>query len=79
MAFDVIPFRRFGDLWDAFFEVPHIHFGGYNFGVPLELSETKDTVVNVKQDSSNKASYKNGVIRIEIPKTENKPIQIATS
>ena len=138
MAFDLIPFKPYADhdLWDAFFEVPHIHFGEYDFGVPLEVSETKDTVIveaempgmnskdldislngnlltikgekkqerettngdcyrsertygkfsrsvrlpaNVKQDSKIKASYKDGVIRIEIPKAETKTIQIATS
>ena len=138
MAFDLIPFRSHGylDLWDEFFEVPHIHFEEYNFGVPLEVSQTNDTVIveaempgmnskdlyislngnlltikgekkqerkiksgdsycsertygkfsrslrlpaNVKHDSKIKASYKDGVIRIEIPKTETKTIQIATT
>ena len=138
MAFDLIPFKPYGDLdlWDAFFEVPHIHFGEYDFGVPLEVSETKDTVIveaempgmnskdldislngdlltirgekkqerktksddcycsertygkfsrsvrlpaNVKQDGTIIASYKNGVIRLEIPKAESKTIQIATT
>ena len=143
MAFDLIPYRPYGDLdlWDAFFEMPHIHIGEYDFGVPLEVSETKDTVIveaempginskdfdislngdlltirgekkqerktkngdcycsertfgkfsrsvrlpaNVKHDSKIKASYKDGVIRIEIirieiPKAETKTIQIATS
>jgi HSP20 family protein len=47
LAFDLVPFRSFGgfDLWDASFEVPHTHFGGYDFGIPLELTETKDTVI----------------------------------
>ena len=138
MAFDLIPFRPYDDLdlWDAIFEVPHMHFGEYDFGVPLEVSETKNTVIveaempgmnskdldislngnlltirgekkqerktkngdcycsertfgkfsrsvglpaNVKHDSKIKASYKDGVVRIEIPKTETKTIQIATS
>jgi HSP20 family protein len=34
---------------------------------------------NVKHDSKIKASYKDGIIRIEIPKTETKTIQIATN
>jgi HSP20 family protein len=138
MAFDLIPFRPYRDLdlWDAFFEVPHMHFGKYNFGVPLEVSETKDTVIveaempgmnskdfdislngdlltikgekkqerktkssdcycsertygkfsrsvrlpaNVNHDSQIKASYKDGIVRIEIPKAESKTIQIAAS
>ncbi len=138
MAFDLIPFRPYDDLdfWDAIFEVPHMHFGEYDSGVPLEVSETKNTVIveaempgmnskhldislngnlltirgekkqerktkngdcycsertfgkfsrsvglpaNVKHDSKIKASYKDGVVRIEIPKTETKTIQIATS
>jgi HSP20 family protein len=138
MAFDLIPFRPYGDLdlWDSFFEVPHIHFEEYQFGVPLEVGETKDTVIveaampgmnskdldislngdlltirgekkeerktkngdcycseraygkfsrsvrlpaNVKHDSKIKASYKDGVLTIEIPKAETKRIQIATS
>ena len=138
MAFDLIPYRQYGDLdlWDAFFEMPHVHFGEYDFGVPLEVSETKDTVIveaempgmnskdldislngdlltirgvkkqerktkngdcycsertlgkfsrsvrlpaSVKHDSKIKASYKDGVVRIEIPKAETKTIQIATS
>jgi HSP20 family protein len=138
MAFDLIPFRPHDDLdlWDAIFEVPHMHLGEYDFGVPLEVSETKNTVIveaetpgmnskdldislngnlltirgekkqerktkngdcycsertfgkfsrsvelpaNVKHDSKIKASYKDGVVRIEIPKTETKTIQIATS
>jgi HSP20 family protein len=138
MAFDLIPFRPCDDLdlWDAIFEVPHMHLREYDFGVPLEVSETKNTVIveaempgmnsknldislngnlltirgekkqerktkngdcycsertfgkfsrsvglpaNVKHDSKIKASYKDGVVRIEIPKTETKTIQIATS
>lgn len=138
MAFDLIPFRPYGglDLWDPFFEMPHMHFGEYDSGVPLEVSQTKDTVIveaempgmnskdldislngdlltirgekkqerktkngdcycsersygkfsrsvrlpaNVKHESKIKASYKDGVVRIEIPKAETKTIQIATS
>lgn len=138
MAFDIVPLRRYGDLdlWDAFFEVPHIHFGESDFGVPLEVSETNETVIveaempgmnskdldislsgnlltirgekkqerktkssdcycsertygkfsrsvrlpaNVEHDSKIKASYKDGIVRIEIPKAESKTIQIAAS
>jgi len=138
MAFDLIPFRPYGDidLWNPFLEVPHIHFREYDFGVPLEVTETKDTVIveaempgmnskdfdislngdlltirgekkqerkaknddcycsertygkfsrsvrllaNVKHDSKIKALYKDGVVRIEIPKAGSKAIQIATS
>ena len=138
MAFDLVPYRAYGDLdlWDAFFEVPHVHFRDYDLGVPLDLSETKDAVVveaempgmnskdidislngdlltirgekkqerktkngdcycseriygqfsrsvrlpaNVKHDSKIKASYKDGIVRIEIPKAESKSIQIAAS
>jgi HSP20 family protein len=138
MALDLIPYRPYDDLdlWDAIFEVPHMHFGEYDFRVPLEVSETKNTIVveaempginskdldislngnlltirgekkqerktkngdgycsertfgkfsrsvglaaNVKHESKIKASYKDGVVRIEIPKTETKTIQIATS
>ena len=138
MAFDLVPYRAYGDLdlWDAFFEVPHIHFREDDLGVPLDLSETKDAVVveaempgmnskdidislngdlltirgekkqerktkngdcycseriygqfsrsvrlpaNVKHDSKIKASYKDGIVRIEIPKAESKSIQIAAS
>jgi HSP20 family protein len=116
--------------------VPHIHFEEYQFGVPLEVTETKGTViveaempgmnckdldislngdlltirgekkqekkskkgdyycseraygkfsrsvrlpVNVKHESEIKASYKDGIVRVEIPKAETKTIQIATS
>ena len=138
MAFDLIPFRPHGDidLWDRFFEMPHINFGEYDFGIPLEVTETKNTVIveaempgmnskdldislngdlltirgekkqerkaksgdcycsertygkfsrsvrlpaNVKHESKIKASHKDGVIKIEIPKAETKAIQIATS
>jgi HSP20 family protein len=138
MAFDLIPFKPYDDfdLWDAFFKVPPVDFGEYDFGVPLEISETKNTVIveaempgmnskdldislngnlltirgekkqerktknsdcycsertfgrfsrsvrlpaNVNHDGKIKASYKDGVVRIEIPKTETKTIQIATS
>jgi HSP20 family protein len=138
IAFDLALFTRHRDpdLWDAFLEVPHIHFGEYDSGVPLEVSETKDTVIveaempgmnskdldislngdlltirgekkqerkiessdcycsertygkfsrsvrlpaNVKHDSKIKASYKDGIVRIEIPKAESKTIQIAPS
>lgn len=124
-----------------------MHFGGYELGIPLRVSETKNTVIveaempgidtkdldisingdlltlgisingdlltirrekreegetengecycsegvvgklsrsvrlpaNVKQESTIIASYMNGVIRLEIPKAESEPIQIATS
>jgi HSP20 family protein len=138
MAFDLIPFKPHDDfdLWDAFFKVLPVDFGEYDFGVPLEISETKNTVIveaempgmnskdldislngnlltirgekkqerktknsdcycsertfgrfsrsvrlpaNVNHDGKIKASYKDGVVRIEIPKTETKTIQIATS
>ena len=138
MAFDLVPYRSYGDLdlWDAFFETPHVHFRGYDFGVPLDVSETKDSVVveaempgmnskdlditlngdlltirgekrqesetkkgdcycserrygkfsrsvrlsaNVKHDSKIKASYKDGILRVEIPKAKSKTIQIAAS
>jgi len=138
MAFNLVPYRSYRDLdlWDAFFEVPHAHFREYDFGVPLDVSETKDTVVveaempgmnskdldislngnlltirgekkqesktksggcycsertygkfsrsvrlpaNVKHDSKIKASYKDGIVRVEIPKAESKTIQIAAS
>jgi len=139
MAFELVPFRSFSDLpdvWDAFFETPHFHFGS-DFGVPMEVSETKDTVVveaempgmdsksldisltgdlltirgekkqetktdngdcyctertygkfsrsvrlaaNVKNNGDEiKASYKDGVVRIEVPKTETKSIKIIAS
>jgi HSP20 family protein len=138
MAFDLVPYRPYGnlDLWDAFFDVPHVHFREFDHGVPLDVSETKETVVveaempgmnskdldislngdlltirgekkqernikngdcycseriygqfsrsvrlpaNVKHDSKIKASYKDGIVRIEIPKTESKTIHIAAS
>jgi len=139
MAFELVPFRPFSDLpslWDEFFETPHFHFG-FDFGVPMDISETKDSVVveaempgmdsksldislkgdlltiggekkqetksdngdcyctermygkfsrsvrlpgNVKsKEDEIKATYKDGVLRIEIPKTETKTIKIATS
>ena len=139
MAFELVPFRPFSDvpgLWDAFFETPHFHFG-FDFGVPMDISETKDSLVveaempgmdsksldisltgdlltirgekkqetktdtgdcyctertygkfsrsvrlsaNVKNNGDEiKASYKDGVVRIEIPKTETKTIQITSS
>ena len=139
MAFELVPFRPFSDLpdvWDAFFETPHFHFD-FDFGVPMEISETKGSVVveaempgmdsksldisltgdlltirgekkqetktdngdcyctertygkfsrsvrlpaHVKNKSDEiKASYKDGVVRIEIPKTETKPIKITAS
>jgi HSP20 family protein len=139
MAFELVPFRPFSDLpdlWDAFFEMPHFHFG-FDVGVPMEISETKDSVVveaeipgmdsksldisltgdlliirgekkqetktdngdcycteraygkfsrsvrlpaNVKNNGDEiKASYKDGVVRIEIPKTETKSIKITAS
>jgi HSP20 family protein len=139
MAFEIVPFRPFSDLpdlWDTFFETPHFHFG-FDFGVPMDISETKDSVVveaempgmesksldislngdlltirgekkqetktdnddcyciertygkfsrsvrlpgNVKSKSDEiKATYKDGVIRIEIPKTETKTIKITAS
>jgi len=34
---------------------------------------------NVKHDSKIKASYKDGILRVEIPKAESKTIQIAAS
>jgi len=138
MTLDLVPYRSYGDLdlWDAFFEVPHVHFRGYDLRFPLDVSETKDTVVveaempginskdldislngnlltiraekkqerktksggcycsertygefsrsvrlpaNVKHDSKIKASYKDGILKIEIPKGESKTIQIAAS
>ena len=139
MAFEIVPFRPFSDLpdlWDAFFETPHFHFG-FDFGVPMDISETKDSVVveaempgmdsksldislngnlltirgekkqETKTDNDDcycigrtygkfsrsvrlpdhvksngdeiKATYKDGVIRIEIPKTETKTIKITAS
>jgi HSP20 family protein len=139
MAFEIVPFRPFSDLpdlWDTFFETPNFHFG-FDFGVPMDISETKDSVVveaempgmesksldislngdlltirgekkqetktdnddcyciertygkfsrsvrlpgNVKSKSDEiKATYKDGVIRIEIPKTETKTIKITAS
>jgi len=139
MAFELVPFRPFSDLpdlWDTFFETPHLHFG-FDFGVPMDISETKDSVVveaempgmdsksldislngdlltiigekkqetktdnddsyciertygkfsrsvrlpaNVKSNGDEiKATYKDGVIRIEIPKTETKTIKITAS
>jgi len=139
MAFELAtfrPFRDLPDLWDAFFEMPHFHFG-FDFGVPMEISETKDSVVveaempgmdsksldisltgdlltirgekkqETKTDNGDcycsertygkfsrsvrlpasvrnngdgiKASYKDGVVRIEIPKTETKIIKIDAS
>jgi len=139
MAFEIVPFRPLSDLpslWDEFFETPHFHFG-FDLGVPMEISETKNSVVveaempgmdsksldislngnlltirgekkqetktdngdcyctermygkfsrsvrlpgNVKsKEDEIKATYKDGVLRIEIPKTETKTIKIATS
>jgi HSP20 family protein len=139
MAFELVPFRPFSDLaslWDEFFETPHFHFG-FDLGVPMDISENKDSVVveaempgmdsksldislngdlltirgekkhetktendgcyctermygkfsrsvqlpaHVKSDGKEiKATYKDGVVRIEIPKTETKTIKIATS
>lgn len=139
MAFELVPFRPFSNLpslWDEFFETPHFHFG-FDFGVPMDVSETKNSVVveaempgmdsksldislngnlltirgekkqetktdngdcyctermygkfsrsvrlpgNVKGKGDEiKATYKDGVVRIEIPKTETKTIKIATS
>jgi len=139
MAFELVPFRSFSDLpdlWDTFFETPHFH-SGFDSGVPMEISETKDSVVveaempgmdsksldisltgdlltirgekkeetktdngdcyctertygkfsrsvrlpaNVKNNGDEiKASYKDGVVRIEIPKTETKSIKIIAS
>jgi HSP20 family protein len=139
MAFELVPFRPFSDLpdlWDTFFETPHFHFD-FDFGVPMDISETKDSVVveaempgmdsksldislkgdlltirgekkqETKTDNDDrfciertygkfsrsvrlpasvksngdeiKATYKDGVIRIEIPKSETKTIKIAAS
>ncbi len=148
-AFDLIPCRHFDnfELGEPSYEVPQVHFGGYEFGAPLEVTETKNTIIveakmpgvntkdldiyingdlltidasvngdlltiradkkqeretenddcycservhgklsqsvrlpaNVKQDSTMIASYKNGVVRLEFPKAESEPIQIATS
>jgi HSP20 family protein len=139
MAFELVPFRPFSDLpdlWDTFFETPHFHFG-FDFRVPMDISETKDSVVveaeipemdsksldislngdlltirgekkqETKTDNDDcyciertygkfsrsvrlpahvksngdeiKATYKDGVIRIEIPKTETKTIKITAS
>ena len=47
MAFELVPFKPFSeslDLWDAFFEKPHFHFG-FDFGVPMDIRETKDSIV----------------------------------
>jgi HSP20 family protein len=44
-----------------------------------KFSRSVGLPANVKHDSKIKASYKDGVVRIEIPKTETKTIQIATS
>ena len=140
MAFELVPFRPFSDLpslWDEFFETPHFHFGSFDFGVPMEISETKNSVVveaempgtdsksldislsgdlltirgekkqETKTDNGDcyctertyekffrsvrlpahvkskgdeiKATYKDGVVRIEIPKTETKTIKITAS
>lgn len=139
MAFELVPFKPFSDLpdlWDTFFETPHFHFG-FDFGVPMDISETKDSVVveaeipgmdsksldislngdlltirgekkqETKTDNDDcysiertygkfsrsvrlpahvksngdeiKATFKDGVIRIEIPKTETKTIKITAS
>jgi len=139
MAFELVPFRPFSDLpslWDEFFGTPHFHFG-FDFGVPMDISETKESVVveaempgmdsksldislngdlltirgekkqETKTDNDDsyciertygkfsrsvrlpahvksngdeiKATYKDGVIRIEIPKTETKTIKITAS
>ena len=140
MAFDLVPLRRDLSLWDDLFERPHFHyFGGFDFGVPMDINETKDKYVvtaeipgmgakdfsvtlndylltvkgekkseyqkdddgcycsersygtfsrtvrlpdNIKHDTSKmKASYKDGVLKIEIPKGESKTkqLQIAVS
>ncbi len=41
-----------------------------------KLSRSVRLPAHVKQDSTMIASYKNGVIRLEIPKTESEPVQI---
>lgn len=140
MAFDLVPFKRDVSVWDALFERPHFHyFEGFDFGVPMDINETKDKYVvtaempgmgakdfnvtlndnlltvkgekkseyqkddggcycsersygtfsrtvrlpdNIKHDASKmKASYKDGVLKIEIPKGESKTkqLQIAVS
>ena len=140
MSFDLVPFKRDLSVWDALFERPHLHyFGGFDFGVPMDINETKDEYVvtaeipgmgakdfnvalndnlltvkgekkseyqkdddgcycsersygtfsrtvrlpdNIKHDASKmKASYKGGVLKIEIPKGESKTkqLQIAVS
>lgn len=140
MAFDLVPFKGDLSVWDALFERPHFHyFGGFDFGVPMDINETKDKYVvtaeipgmgakdfnvtlndnlltvkgekkseyqkdddgcycsersygtfsrtvrlpdNIKHDASKmKASYKDGVLKIEIPKGESKTkqLQIAVS
>ena len=140
MAFELVPFKPFSeslDLWDAFFEKPHFHFG-FDFGVPMDIRETKDSIVveaempgmdrkkldisitndlltikgekkqetktdnddycyctertygkfsrsvrlpaNVKHNGDAiKASYKDGILRIEIQKTETKSVKITAS
>jgi HSP20 family protein len=141
MAFDLVPYTTFKDMeniWDAFFENPHYHFG-FDFGsdVPLDIYETKDSVVveaempgmnskeidislngdllilrgekkyktktdhdgcycterrygkfsrsvrlpaNVKHNGDEiKASYKDGILRMEIPKNETKTVKIIAS
>ncbi len=145
MAFDLIPCRHSGnpDLWEPSYDVSDVHFGGYELGVPLKVSETENTIVveaempgvntkdldisingnlltihvsmngelltlrgekreeennededcycservvgrlsrsvqlpaDVKQDSTIIASYKKGVIRLEMPKAESKPVE----
>jgi len=140
MAFDLVPFKRDLSVWDAFFERPYFHyFGDFDFGVPMDINETRDKYVvtaeipgmggkdfnvtlngnlltvqgekkseyqkdddscycsersygtfsrtvrlpdNIKHDASKmKASYKDGVLKIEIPKGESKTkqLQIAVS
>jgi HSP20 family protein len=135
MAFDLVPFKRDLSVWDVLFERPHFHFfGGLDFGVPMDINETKDKYVvtaeipgmgakdfnvtlndnlltlkgekkseyqendggcycsersygtflrtvrlpdNIKRDASKmKASYKDGVLKIEIPKGESKTKQL---
>jgi HSP20 family protein len=140
MAFDLVPFKNDLSIWDSFFETPHFHrLGVFDFGVPVDINETKDKYVvtaeipgmgakdfnvtlsdnvltvkgekkseyqkdddgcycsersygtfsrtvrlpdDIKHDASKiKASYKDGVLKIEIPKcgSKTKQLQIAVS
>ncbi len=49
MTFDLIPFTKHQplSLWDAFFELPHLHREGYDFGmgIPMDVRATQDRYV----------------------------------